>query len=168
MAAEAKDFPEAKDEGKDGSDDESSDREYDIVADAKISSPSSRKGLAIDIGAALEAAAERQSLGAKLEMTEEERIVAAASQPVRCLFDLPDGSQVEYEFQMGQSVEVLKAFVREETGMEIHQQSLFLEGGAGPLLDPLSLLDYPQINPREEVLIRVEGEMDGDCGGAKK
>ncbi len=67
---------------------------------------------------------------------------------------------------MGQTVEVLKSFVALECGVPMHTQRLYLEGGVGPLLDPLTLLDYPQIDPREEILVRVEGEMD--AAGAKK
>jgi hypothetical protein len=68
---------------------------------------------------------------------------------------------------MGHTVEVLKSFVALECGMPIHTQRMYLEeSNVGPLIDPMSLGDYPQINPNEEVLIRVEGEM-GDSGAKK-
>jgi len=56
--------------------------------------------------------------------------------------------------------------VQLECGIAMGEQKLFLDTGFGPLLDPMSLLDYPQIDSRDEVVIRVEGEMED--GGAKK
>mmetsp|Transcript_54627 Transcript_54627/g.109842 ORF Transcript_54627/g.109842 Transcript_54627/m.109842 type:complete len:173 (-) Transcript_54627:263-781(-) len=149
---------------KDSLDDEHDDVAFTIIPEGGVGSPSSsRKGMGIDLSLAALAAQERQD--AK-ELSEEDLIIQAATQPCRVLFDLPDGSQVESEFQMGQTVEVLKSFVALECGISMGEQSLFLASGTGPLLDPMSLADYPEIDPSDEVVIRVEGEMEDD--GAKK
>ena len=156
-AAESKDGGE----GKEAFDDDG-DVEYLIDADAKLSSPTAdRKGISLDIGAAVAASIDREGV----KPSEEDLIVERSTAPVRVLFELPDGSQVESEFQMGQSVEVLKSFVNLEVGLPMHAQALYLDDKL--LIDPLSLLDYPEIDPREEVVIRVEGDMEDD-GGAKK
>ena len=140
--------------------------------------------MSLDLSLAAIAAEDRGS-----KLSEEDRIVQQSSAPIRILFDLPDGTQIENEFQMGQTVEVLKSFVELECGISMGSQRLYLEGGTCPLLDPMSLLDYPevrtlrkiklsfffdtllffliyQIAQMEEVIVRVEGEMDE--GGAKK
>ena len=68
---------------------------------------------------------------------------------------------------MGHTVEVLKSFKALECGMPIREQHMFLEeSNVGPLLDPMSLGDYPEIIPQEEVLVRVEGDMEDS--GTKK
>ena len=77
------------------------------------------------------------------------------------VFELPDGSQDEGTFQMGQTVEVLKSHVENEFSIPMATQQLFI--GETLLLDPLSLLDYPQINPSEDTYVRVEGEMADDA-----
>lgn len=64
---------------------------------------------------------------------------------VLVVFDLPDGSQGEKSFKLGQTVEVLKSFVESEYGIPMSDQSLFLEDFEGKRLDnPFSLLDYPE------------------------
>ena len=169
MAAEAKgsSLSSAEAKGSKGAEEADEDEfddlglDFDVPSEGK-GSPSPVKGLEID----LDLVASRRSEGSKA-VSDEDLIVEMASQPVRVLFCLPDGSQAESEFQMGQSVEVLKSFIELECGIPMASQSLFLETGVGPLLDPLSLLDYPTINPKEELIIRVEGDMEED-GGAKK
>ena len=99
---------------------------------------------------------------------EEGLAMKRATAPVTILFDLPDGSQVEEEFQMGQTIEVLKSFVMEECGIPMAKQTLYLENGTGPLMDPMSIMDYPEIDPRQEVLIRVDGSLEDMEVGAKK
>lgn len=64
------------------------------------------------------------------------------------VFDLPDGSQGEHTFKLGQTVEVLKSFIESEYGIPMMEQTLFLdmEHADGKRLDnPFSLLDYPDI-----------------------
>jgi hypothetical protein len=64
------------------------------------------------------------------------------------VFDLPDGSQGERAFKLGQTIEVLKSFIESEYGIPMVEQTLFLdmEHADGKRLDnPFSLLDYPDI-----------------------
>lgn len=61
------------------------------------------------------------------------------------VFDLPDGSQGENSFQLGQTVEVLKSFVESEYGIPMAEQKLYLEDSNKLMADPFSLLDYPEI-----------------------
>ena len=77
-------------------------------------------------------------------------------------FELPDASSITQVFKIGQTVEVLKAYICEEVDMEMGEQSLFVNDKL--LLDPMSLLDYPEFvdavdGNAEEVFVRVEGEM---------
>ena len=77
-------------------------------------------------------------------------------------FELPDGSTISSTFKIGQTVEVLKAYLEEEVAMEMGLQSLYVEDKL--LMDPMSLLDYPEFvdavdGNAEEVFVRVEGEM---------
>ena len=78
--------------------------------------------------------------------------------PPQIIFELPDGSQVEEEFQMGQTVEVLKSYVATNVGIAMEGQQLYLNDKL--LFDPLSLMDYPEIDCNEEIYVRVEGEME--------
>ena len=85
-----------------------------------------------------------QKLSAKEEpdIQEEELLV---------IFDLPDGSQGEQSFKLGQTIEVLKSFVESEYGIPMMEQKLFLdtEGSAQAegkeLHNPFSLLDYAEV-----------------------
>ncbi|CAM9207345.1 unnamed protein product [Ectocarpus sp. 13 AM-2016] len=79
---------------------------------------------------------------------------------VTVVFDLPDGSQADQEFQMGQTVEVLKSFVESEFGIPMSCQELYL--GSVLMMDPMTLLDYPEVDGAGDVLIVVEGEMNED------
>lgn len=63
-------------------------------------------------------------------------------QDVTVVFDLPDGSQGESKFKLGQTVEVLKSFVESEYGIPMEDQRLYIEDKL--MLNPLSLLDYPE------------------------
>ncbi|GMI35135.1 hypothetical protein TrCOL_g4738 [Triparma columacea] len=86
---------------------------------------------------------------------------------VMVVFELPDGSTVEEEFRMGQSVEVLKSFLASELGIPMETQSLYLNDTL--MFDPLSLMDFKDIDPSgsDDVYIRVEGDMDGGDVGRK-
>ncbi len=64
---------------------------------------------------------------------------------VSVVFELPDGSQGENAFKLGQTVEVLKSYVESEYGIPMADQKLFLSGSSKAMLNPLSLLDYPEI-----------------------
>ncbi|CAM9666399.1 unnamed protein product [Scytosiphon promiscuus] len=82
---------------------------------------------------------------------------------VTIIFDLPDGSQADQQFQLGQTVEVLKSFVESEFGIPMSSQELHL--GSIVMMDPMSLLDYSEIDGEKDILIVVEGEM---CEESKK
>lgn len=76
-------------------------------------------------------------------------------QDVLVIFELPDGSQGENRFKLGQTVELLKSFVEIEYGIPMQDQKLYLEDKL--MLNPLSLLDYPEAKGEEEIFVRVEG-----------
>ena len=141
-----------------------------VLPEAKSLSPTARPagmgGLDLSLAMGMGAAVQRED-GAKAS-GEEGLAMKRATAPVIILFDLPDGSQVEEEFQMGQTIEVLKSFVMEECGIPMAKQTLYLENGTGPLMDPMSIMDYPEIDPRQEVLIRVDGSLEDMEVGAKK
>ncbi len=59
------------------------------------------------------------------------------------VFELPDGSQSDSKFRLGQTVEVLKSFVESEFGIPMQGQTLRLKGKV--MMDPLSLLDFSEI-----------------------
>mmetsp|Transcript_26917 Transcript_26917/g.53907 ORF Transcript_26917/g.53907 Transcript_26917/m.53907 type:complete len:144 (+) Transcript_26917:37-468(+) len=81
--------------------------------------------------------------------------VGIQEQDVNVVFELPDGSQGEHRFKLGQTVEVLKSFVESEYGIPMEDQRLYIEDKV--MLNPLSLLDYPEAKGEEEIFVRVEG-----------
>ena len=56
------------------------------------------------------------------------------------IFELPDGSQGESHFKLGQTVELMKSFVEQEYRIPMAQQILLYEDK--PMMNPMSLLDY--------------------------
>lgn len=124
----------------------------DGAVDLGSRGPSSAAGRPISLDIAQ--ARRRDSRG---EYLMEDKIVVQQETPVMVVFELPDGSTDEREFMMGQTVEVLKSYLQAEFDMPIHQQRLLVDGE--PLIDPLSLLDYPTIRTDEELYIVVEGEL---------
>lgn len=78
------------------------------------------------------------------------------------IFELPDGSMGESYFKLGQTVEVLKQFVETEYGIPMGDQMLWLDNHDQMMIDPLSLLDYPEAKGAEEIYIRVEGNLPAD------
>ena len=76
------------------------------------------------------------------------------------MFDLPDGSQSEQYFKLGQTVEVLKSHIENEYSILMTEQALFLEDKL--MLDPLSLLDYPDAKFGNELFVRVEGNLPAE------
>ena len=89
--------------------------------------------------------AERKSRGGVQEET------------ILIVFDLPDGSQGEATFKLGQTVEVLKSYVESEYGIPMQTQQLYLADRH--LIDPLTLLDYPEAKGVEELTVRVQGHL---------
>ena len=75
----------------------------------KLVSPGAEPKPRIGIDIDLLAKAERNA-----ENTEEDDIMKRLDAPVLVVFELPDGSEGEKTFKLGQTVEVLKAFVEDE------------------------------------------------------
>jgi hypothetical protein len=97
--------------------------------------------------------AERKTDGSRVHRGVQEESVLV-------VFELPDCSQGESMFKLGQTVEVLKSFVESEYGIPMPLQTLFLDGKL--MLDPLSLLDYPEAKGMDEVCIRVDGPITNE------
>ena len=57
------------------------------------------------------------------------------------VFDLPDGSQSDFKFKLGHTVEYVKSYVEGEFGIPMKSQVLRFQGKM--MMDPLSLLDFP-------------------------
>lgn len=110
--------------------------------DTKLSSPL-LKGMGLDLSFAAES---------KEDHYEQSGI---QEHQVTVVFELPDGSQGEHHFKLGQTVEVLKSFVESEYGISMEEQRLYLDDKL--MLNPLSLLDYPEAKGEEEIFVRVEG-----------
>ena len=91
------------------------------------------------------------------------RAETEANQTVVVVFELPDGSRSEQTFQLGQTVEVLKAYAESEFGIPMATQELYLDDQR--MMDPLSLGDYPSIvaDLQQEVYVLVEGEMGDEA-----
>ena len=157
-----------------------------VIADAKDEARSSARpgvGPLLDIRAAVKES-DTKDLSLEAAVVREQEAV------VVIVFDLPDGSQArarprgslrrsdpremcdemcdactlprarkgDQQFKMGQTVEVLKAFIAEEFSIPMETQQLFL--GTKKMIDPMTLLDYPEIVPGGETVVRVEGDMD--------
>ena len=119
---------------------------------AKVSAPSPPvRGCGLDLS---RAAAFK---GHPSEFAAEEQI---QEQTVTVIFDLPDGSQGESEFKLGHTVELLKSFVENEYGIPMPQQTMYIEDTM--LIDPLSLLDYPDAKLSDEIFIRVDGPLPSE------
>jgi hypothetical protein len=84
-------------------------------------------------------------------------------QDMNVVFELPDGSQGESRFKMGQTIEVLKSFVESEYGIPMEEQRLYIDNKL--LLNPMSLLDYPEAKGMKSfILIQWnEYELFPDC-----
>jgi hypothetical protein len=55
---------------------------------------------------------------------------------------------------------VLKSFVESEYGIPMTEQEMFIE--EKPMMNPLSLLDFPEAKGSSEIYIRVEGSLPSD------
>lgn len=85
---------------------------------------------------------------------------AIQEKDILVIFDLPDGSISEQYFKLGQTVEVLKSFVDSEFGIPMQMQMLYLDDVL--MMDPLSLLDYPEAKGSNELYVRVDGPMPSE------
>ena len=91
------------------------------------------------------------------ENTEEDDIIKRLDAPVLVVFELPDGSEGEQTFKLGQTVEVLKAFVEDEFEIDMGSCRLYL--GDEEMPDPFSLSDFPAVSPRKACVVRVAGDV---------
>jgi len=74
-------------------------------------------------------------------------------------FILPEsvgGGEEQAVFRMGNTVGYLKEHVQQCCEIEVSDQVFHLQDGT-VLIDPLTLTDYPQIDMRKGLVIRVEG-----------
>ncbi|GMH71463.1 hypothetical protein TrVE_jg14434 [Triparma verrucosa] len=147
-----------QDKEEKGNRDEADDSEQIITLNPPSPSP---KKSNFNLGLKLGANGGRQDEDAK-DTSETGAMVREAESEVMIIFELPDGSQTEESFKMGQSVEVLKSFVASEVGMPMEGQQLYLQDKL--MFDPLSLMDFPEIvaSRGEDVYIRVEGDLEGE------
>jgi hypothetical protein len=99
-----------------------------------LSSPNAR-GIALDLSFAAEPKGQSRSSRSDEPDIQEESL--------NIVFDLPDGSQGENHFKLGQTVEVLKSFIESEYGIPMNEQTLYLDDKV--LQNPFSLLDYPEV-----------------------
>ena len=91
------------------------------------------------------------------EATAEDDIMKRLDAPVLVVFELPDGSEGEKTFKLGQTVEVLKAFVEDEFEIDMSSSRLYL--GDEEMPDPFSLSDFPAVSPRKACVVRVAGDV---------
>ena len=55
---------------------------------------------------------------------------------------------------------MLKSFVESEYGIPMIEQEMFIDDKA--MMNPLSLLDFPEAKGSSEIFIRVEGSLPSD------
>jgi hypothetical protein len=124
------------------------------IPSLSIGSPSAMPKMGgLDIGLAIRNKEEKDT-------SEEADIVRTMESLVLINFELPDGSSVEENFMMGQTVEYLKSFLQIECGVDMDSCQLFL--GDKTMINPLSLCDFEEIAGGGDVDIRVEGDMEED------
>lgn len=97
-------------------------------------SPKRINGISLNLSFAAEAKEQKVPKADEPDIQEES---------VTVVFDLPDGSQGENDFKLGQTVEVLKSYVESEYGIPMMEQVLYLDDKV--LQNPFSLLDYPEV-----------------------
>mmetsp|Transcript_14283 Transcript_14283/g.26748 ORF Transcript_14283/g.26748 Transcript_14283/m.26748 type:complete len:154 (-) Transcript_14283:318-779(-) len=117
------------------------------IADDKCpppASPARMQGMSLDLSLTLPKSS---------DFLEESPLIQESS--ILVVFDLPDGSVGEQEFKLGNTVEVLKSFVEMDYGIPMTEQTMFM--GDQLLMDPMSLLDYPEAKSCDELYVRVEG-----------
>ena len=118
----------------------------------KLVSPGAEPKPRISIDIDLLEKAERNA-----ENTEEDDIIRRLDAPVLVVFELPDGSEGEQTFKLGQTVEVLKAYVEDEFEIDMRSCRLYL--GEEEMPDPFSLSDFPAVSPRKACVVRVAGDV---------
>jgi hypothetical protein len=126
----------------------------DLLADVapRLMSPAAEPKQRMGIDMESLAKAERNP-----EATSADVIAQRLDAQVLVVFELPDGSEAEETFKLGQTVEVLKAFVADEFEIPMAGCRLYL--GEAEMFDPLSLSDFPGVSPRKACVVRVAGEV---------
>lgn len=122
---------------------------------AGIKSPASPQAMGMQLD--LSFAADKQRKDAKSSSEDEDEAIPIQEMCITVVFDLPDGSQGESIFKLGQTVEVLKSYVESEYGMPMAEQKMYIEERA--MMNPLSLLDFPEAKGVDEIFIRVTGPL---------
>lgn len=116
------------------------------------------KGVELDLGMVAKAERNRQE-------SSHEQVERLLEGEVLVVFELPDGSEGEQRFKMGHTVLLLKTFVEDEYDIPLNDQRLIFNGTT--MLDPLSLSDFPTIQPRDVVVIRVDGPLPRTAASKK-
>mmetsp|Transcript_14376 Transcript_14376/g.13000 ORF Transcript_14376/g.13000 Transcript_14376/m.13000 type:complete len:166 (-) Transcript_14376:40-537(-) len=124
-------------------------------SDSKDKPLTSRLSMTVDLNLSLARAETKQS--ARYDQFADTTL---QEKTIIVVFDLPDGSQGEGCFKLGQTVEVLKSFVENEYGIPMSKQVLFFDEKI--MMDPLSLLDYPEAKGETEIYVRVEGPLPNE------
>lgn len=75
-------------------------------------------------------------------------------------FELPDGSYIEHDFKLGQTIEFLKSHIEIEVGMPMMQQLFYVDDEL--MIDPLCLLDYDKAIVDNQLFIRVDGPLPNE------
>jgi hypothetical protein len=104
------------------------------ISHIKVSARSQNTGMTLDLGNTNSEAKGGDSSRETAEGVQEDEILV--------VFELPDLSQGESKFKFGQTVEVLKSYVESEFGIPMQTQVLKFKGKT--MMDPLSLLDFPE------------------------
>ena len=65
----------------------------------------------------------------EVESTSEVEKIRIQEKEILCIFELPDGSEGEKLFKLGQTVEYLKSFVESEFGIPMNAQVMYLRYG---------------------------------------
>eukprot|EP00455_Lapot_gusevi_P031312 TRINITY_DN3388_c0_g1_i1.p1 TRINITY_DN3388_c0_g1~~TRINITY_DN3388_c0_g1_i1.p1 ORF type:complete len:124 (+),score=33.30 TRINITY_DN3388_c0_g1_i1:54-425(+) len=84
---------------------------------------------------------------------ERERL-AHLGDDVKIIFHLPDGAVADARFKMGHSVEVLKGYVEANFNIPYANHALYLNNEL--MFDPLSLNDFPGIDPAQDLHVTVQ------------
>mmetsp|Transcript_10918 Transcript_10918/g.17783 ORF Transcript_10918/g.17783 Transcript_10918/m.17783 type:complete len:168 (-) Transcript_10918:3620-4123(-) len=98
-----------------------------------VASPMAMRGMGLDLSLAMAPDKELRDRNGEIDIQEQDVLV---------IFELADGSQGEYEFKLGQTVEFLKSYVEEEYGIPMQEQELYYADEQRLMLNPMSLLDY--------------------------
>jgi hypothetical protein len=103
-----------------------------VRSQSEFQSPKAMNGMSLNL-----------SLAADAKPVSRKEEPGIQEEALTVVFELPDGSQGEESFKLGQTVEVLKSYVESEYGIPMAEQVLYLDDKV--LQNPFSLLDYPEV-----------------------